>query len=117
MEIPKFQLYGENDPRIEEDIQPRLDFRQWSDLTTDERRIALLELRNSGWLGDYSKNIFRTINYLNHHFLKQCPGKNLHQIQPKVGYDNSNESQMTRAALEDFQQIFSLPHKLAQLLN
>lgn len=89
MKIPKFQLFGENDPRIEEEIQPCLEFRQLSDLGVDERKIVLRELSNHGWLDGYSTYILKAITYLNHEFLKQCPGKNLHKIKPVKNYRDS----------------------------
>lgn len=105
--IPKFKLYGENDLRIKEDIQPRLGLRKWSDLETSEKAIAFQELQNKGWIVAYSKEILETIEYLNYHFLRQCPGKKLHSTPREVdsrGYDNV--SKRMNAALLDFTNIF-----------
>lgn len=108
MKIPKFSLYGQGDSDIETQIQPVLSLRNWSDLSNDEKQIALKQIENSGWLNSYSREILRTIEYLNHTFLRQCPGKHLHAIKPE--HDNygshGNQSERTEAAVRDFQHIF-----------
>lgn len=107
MKIPKFLLYGQDDPQVEKTIQPHLAIRRWGDLTTTEKETALRELRNKGWLTDHSSNILETIEYLNHQFLRQCPGKTLHRTPPQRdyrGYDNS--LQRKEVAFSDFQNIF-----------
>lgn len=107
--LPKFRLYGEDDPRVEETIQPHLDLRSWSDLETEEKTIALQQLRNRGWIKEYSREILKTINYLNSEFLKLCPGKNLHKIVPEYGgvhLGSGNEYERINAAIADFEDIF-----------
>lgn len=108
MKIPKFLLYGQDNPSIEQSIQPSLDFRQWSDLSTTEKETALQEIINNGWLTEYSSEILVTIEYLNRVFLRQCPGKNLHRIKPESDYGRGygNSSERMKAALADFQHIF-----------
>lgn len=109
IKIPVFSLYGQKDSKIEEEIQPTLSFRQWSDLSSDEKEIAFQELKNNGWVEQYSEEILKTIIYLNFFFLRQCPGKNLHNIKPDNGYgerSNSNIYDRMKAALIDFQYIF-----------
>jgi len=109
IKLPKFLLYGQDDPRVEESIQPILTLRQWRDLSDDEKRIAYQQIKNNGWLNDYSSEILQTIEYLNNAFLRQCPGRHLHNIKPerdhyRGGYGNEHERQ--KAALLDFQHIF-----------
>jgi len=43
---------------------------------------------------------------LNDNFLRQCPGKNLHQIKPRGNYPDDNEYERKKAALSDFYHIF-----------
>lgn len=109
MKIPKFLLYGQNDPKIEANIQPFLSLRRWGGLSDAEKQVAFQELENSGLINSYSKEILQTIEYLNYMFLRQCPGKHLHAIKPerdhyRGGY--GNESERMRAAILDFQHIF-----------
>lgn len=108
MKLPKFTLFGENNQEIEAVLQPVLTLRGWSDLSSGEKQIAFQELTNSGWLKSYSDEALHTIEYLNHAFLRQCPGKHLHAIQPVHDAYNryGNESERREAALLDFQHIF-----------
>ena len=107
--LPEFALYGDGDSTVENKLQPALALRKWSDLFDHEKRTAFRELENNGWLDDYSREILATVSYLNHTFLRQCPGKNLHSIKPEAadsyrGFDNSSERM--KAALADFEHIF-----------
>ncbi len=109
MKLPKFLLYGENDPKVESNIQPQLALRNWVNLNDEEKQIAFQQLKNSGWVESYSREILQTIEYLNNAFLRQCPGKHLHAVQPQRdsyhgGY--GNESERMKAAITDFQHIF-----------
>ena len=109
MKIPKFLLYGEADPKVELNIQPQLALRNWVDLSDEEKQIAFQQLKNSGWVESYSTEILQTIEYLNNAFLRQCPGRHLHAVQPqrdhyRGGY--GNESERMKAAITDFQHIF-----------
>jgi hypothetical protein len=109
MQIPKFLLYGQDDPEIETSIQSSLAFRQWGNLSDSEKQIAFQQFENSGWIDSYSPEILQTIEYLNHEFLRQCPGKHLHAVTPqrdhyRGGY--GNESERMKAAILDFQHIF-----------
>jgi hypothetical protein len=108
MEIPRFRLFGEGDPEVEHAIQPKLELREWDELDDNEKNTALLYFRNNGWLGRFSREVLGTIEYLNKQFLRECPGKELHQIQPTRGYErlSTNETDRMDAALEDFAQIF-----------
>ena len=101
MKIPKFLLYGENDPKIESNIQPQLPLRKWGELSDEEKNIAFQELINKGWIDrQYLTKILETIEYLNSTFLRQCPGKHLHSISARVDFDSM------QAALIDFKHIF-----------
>lgn len=119
VKIPKFSLYGQNDPQIEEAIQPRLALRKWSDLKIDEKTIALKYFINKGWLDDHSKEILETIDYLNSVFLRQCPGERLHNIKPEYNYHHgtSNEYERMEAAFSDFQNIFLNEESEAMVLR
>lgn len=107
IDLPKFRLYGEDDSHIENELQPALTFRKWGELSTTDKQIALRELENNGWLDEYSSEILSTVTYLNHEYLRQCPGKHLHAIKPESDYHGyGNESERKKAALIDFQHIF-----------
>ncbi len=109
MKIPKFLLYGECDPKIESSIQPQLVLRNWGNLSNEEKQIAFQQIKNNGWIDLYSKEILQTIEYLNNVFLRQCPGRYLHALQPERDYHRGgygNESERVRAAIMDFQHIF-----------
>ena len=105
IEIPSFTIYGNGDPQIEGNIQPRLTLRGWDDLQAEDKKIALQELTNLRWVRDYSHEIIRTISFLNHCHLQLCPGKNLHNI---IGGNRgaADDSRGMAAALKDFQTIF-----------
>jgi hypothetical protein len=104
-DIPKFRLYGEADPKINQAIQPKLPLRRWSELSEEEKQTALREFVNKGWLEKYSHEIMRTIEQLNRDYLRQCPGK--HAIKPERDqYGRGNEYQLLDAAVDDFQDIF-----------
>ncbi|KKT15261.1 MAG: hypothetical protein UV94_C0001G0018 [Parcubacteria group bacterium GW2011_GWC1_43_30] len=108
MKLPKFLLYGQDNPSIEAQIQPALSLRNWGNLSKDEKEIAFIQLGNSGWLEEYSDEILRTITYLNHKFLRQLPGRHLHAIKPEHYTHGSygNESERKKAARMDFQHVF-----------
>ncbi|MCX6719286.1 MAG: hypothetical protein NTZ38_02845 [Candidatus Taylorbacteria bacterium] len=109
IKLPKYLLFGQDDPKTEAEIQPTLILRQWSDISTADKQIAFQELENNGWLEYYSGEILTTIEYLNHHFLRQCPGKHLHGIKPendRAGMRYNNDSERMKAALTDFEHIF-----------
>lgn len=120
-DLPKFRLYGDGDPKIEADLRPSLTLRKWSDLSDEEKKIALQELANNGWLEEYSPEMLNAIEYLNYVFLRQCPGKNLHNIKPTdpsyggVMRDNSYEKM--KAALLDFRNIFLYEKSNALILR
>lgn len=103
--IPKFRLFGENDSRVEESIQSRLEFRSWVDLSENEKSIAVQQLINRKWL-IASDEILETINYLNTAFLRTCPGTNLHSNPIILEYGQvSNGHVRKAAAAEDFKTI------------
>lgn len=108
IKLPKFQLFGQDDPKVNASIQPVLAFRNWAELSIEDKRIALQALDNADWLNSYSGEILQTINYLNHAFLRQCPGKHLHAIKPESDHRGGfgNQPKRMKASLMDFQQIF-----------
>jgi hypothetical protein len=109
LKVPKFLLYGQDDSNIEESIQSTIALRRWSELSDAEKQVAFQQLENSGWLDEYSSEILQTIEYLNNAFLRQCPGRHLHNIKPQNDYRSggySNEHDRKKAALLDFQHIF-----------
>ena len=59
MKIPKFLLYGEDDPKVESNIQPQLALRNWVNLSDEEKQIAFQQLKNSGWVESYSREILQ----------------------------------------------------------
>lgn len=107
MKLPKFIVYGKNDPVIEDKIQPKLEFRSWIDLSREEKEIALQQIKNSGWIDEYSENTLKTIADLNYHFLRECPGKRLHRTQPERDYRGmGSDFNLRKAAYADFQEVF-----------
>lgn len=98
--IPRFRVYGQDDPKVDEEIQPRLDLRKWSELEESEKKIAFREMENTGWAYNSSREILKAIEYINFFFLRQCPGKNLHERGQ--GY----EGERMHAAFLDFRNIF-----------
>ncbi len=108
IKLPKFQLFGQDNPKVSASIQPVLAFRNWVELSIEDKRIALQALDNADWLNSYSREILQTIYYLNHAFLRQCPGKHLHAIKPESDHRGGfgNESERMKASLMDFQHIF-----------
>lgn len=106
--IPKFRLYGKDDPHVEESIQPHLGLRGWNELGATDKKNAFQEIVNTGWFNEYSDEILEAIEHLNFHFLRQCPGKNLHGIKPDFDHQRMEHKDYHRikAALVDFQDIF-----------
>lgn len=117
LKVPKFILYGIGDSQVEENIQPHLNLRGWLDLSVEEKEIALQELINKGWIEDYSGEILGAIKHLNLHFLRKCPGKNLHHVKPRRDYRGiGNDSEQTEAAIQDFKHIFLHENKSEDLV-
>ncbi len=106
MKVPEFRLYGQDDPTVENEILPVLEFRNWSDLSDTEVKTAYQQLVNSGWVTEHSAEILQTIYYLNHKFLRICPGKNLHKVVPQRDHQgHGNDFDRRKAAAKDFYQI------------
>ncbi len=101
IEIPKFSIYGENDPAIQENIQKTLPWRSWDKLNIEEKQIALKQLENDRFVSFRGESILRTIYDLNHKYLRKLYGKNLHYMPP-----SSNHYDKIRLALDDFYHIF-----------
>src|SRR5688572_18715453 len=106
-DIPNFVLYGERDRETEEAIQPELALRNWSDLSKEEKAIALQQLYKLGWVTKYSRECLATIEYLNNAYLRQCPGKRLHKAPRRTEMTGSSEDFVTmEAARDDFADLF-----------
>jgi len=108
-DIPKFVLYGEGDPSITEAIQPPLALRKWSDLSKQEKRTALQELVNRGWIGTGNEACLLTIERLNFEFLRRRPGERVHKMPPpsgRFGLADVERTNRRQAAVEDFQDLF-----------
>ena len=68
--------------------------------------VALQQLENNGWIDKYSSEILFSIAYLNHEFLRLCPGKKLHAIKPERSvHGHSEDFERKAAAFTDFQNI------------
>ncbi len=105
--LPIFRLFGDGDAKTEAEIQPKLQLRDWIDLKSSEKEIAIKQLVNNGWLNEYSKELLTTISYMNHHFLRVLPGKRLHDVEPENSYDRYNQKEyiQMKAAYEDFKDV------------
>lgn len=104
-EIPEFSLYGEGESAIDELIQPTLALRSWSDIQMEERKIALQQVMNSGWM-EKQGEILGAIAHLNYTYLRLCPGKNLHKTPKKESHNGSGDFERRDAATKDFYRIF-----------
>lgn len=100
IKIPKFSIYGENNPEIQEKIQKTLPWRSWDELNDKEKQIALKQLENYGFLRNFRDNILKTIHLLNHKYFRKLPGENLHH---KMSYDIFQNKNL---AILDFCNIF-----------
>lgn len=93
--IPKFRIYGEGSKEIQEKISPKLELREWSQLTNDEKETAYKFF----WDPHFQHYAKHTINYLNAEYLSVIPGANLldaqHYRRDELG-----------AASKDFHKIF-----------
>lgn len=99
MEIPKFSLYGVNDPHFHKKIQQNLPWRTWDQVSVNEKKIALHQLGNKGLFSE-GQNTIDTITTLNNSFLRKLYGKNLHYCHPRSFHI------VQSAAEEDFFNIF-----------
>jgi len=103
--IPKFRLFGENDSRVEESIQSRLEFWSWVDLSENEKSIAVQQLINRKWL-TASDEILETINYLNTAFLRTCPGTNLHSNPIILEYGQVSNGHVRKLLQQKISRLF-----------
>src|SRR5262245_22241816 len=97
-EIPKFTLHGEGE---EQSIQPTLALRGWGALSKAEKEIALRQLENENWL-KRTQEVIQTIWLLNQEFLRVCPGKNLHNLEPDETVDAFSLHGKTRRLRSNF---------------
>lgn len=117
-DVPKFILFGDNDPEIQKSLQPTLKLREWSELKSSEKEIIYQQLVNDGWVRLGAGGIALTIEYLNHHYLMLCPGKYLHKCPPvRDRYGNMNVDDRQFAANKDFREILlSAPSALVLVM-
>jgi hypothetical protein len=108
--MPKFSLYGENNPELEDMIQPKLELRRWDALTFSEKMTAWREMNHGNWIQHHSEKVLETIEYLNYTFLRTLPGQKLHEtpksLRSRGGGYYSNKTNMISAARADFENIF-----------
>ena len=98
MKIPEFKIYDENNPEISEKIQKTLPLMNWNNLSYEEKKNALQQLKNHGYLEH--EDLVGTIISLNHRYLRELHGKKLH-------YESSSPvPNYQAAAVTDFCQIF-----------
>ncbi len=107
--IPKFLVYGEGNPEIEERIQPRLPIRNWDALDREEKKLMPSLLSQFFSISD--NNTIQTIAYLNHHFMRTSPGRELlKHLTPYDGelsdFDEWSHPYHLSAAEDDFRNIF-----------
>jgi len=93
--IPKFRIYGEGSKEIQEKINPKLELREWNQLTKDEKQTAYKFF----WNHHFQRPAQATIKYLNTEYLSVAPGANLLDA---VYYRRDELG----AASQDFQRIF-----------
>ena len=105
-EVPQFKVYGEDDPMFSERIQPRLDIRSWSELSTDEKNVIYENLSiNFFRYGTLNAGVVNLINKLNHKFTRIQPGINVHNVNVAEGHLASH-NHLYVAAHKDFYNIF-----------
>ena len=114
-DIPDFPLFGDNTSGFDESVQPTLDLRGWTDLSETERSTVIQELSNKGWMG-CSSEILHTVEYLNHKFLRLCPGKNLHETQPE-SREVFSDYRQREAAEKDFYAILNRSESEALIMR
>ncbi len=101
MEIPKFLLYGETDPKTQERIQKTLPWRSWDQVSEKGKEIAFQQLINENVFLYKSDLVENTIKRLNNKFLRKLYGKNLHYCMSEYLDDYQT------AAMGDFREIFT----------
>ncbi len=105
--ISTFTLFGEDDPDVQAVLRPDIGYRDWSDLSIEERTNAFKELihRNVFNLDDYA--LIETIEFLNHNYLSLCPGKNLHNTPRNDDFGSWNRKALVDSASKDFALILT----------
>lgn len=103
--IPEFSLYGEGTLAFDASIQPTLNLRSWSDVSNEDRTTALQQIINSGWMTS-QREVLGAIAYLNHTYLRLCPGRYLHKSPKTDDRHSSSDFERRQAATKDFYRIF-----------
>ncbi len=104
-DIPTFKLFGEDDPDVQAVLRPDIGYRDWHDLTVDEKSIALIELGHRTVFDSGDAVLVETILFLNQNYLAQCPGVNFHNVD-RSRFEGHNTQEMILAAYKDFEFIF-----------
>ncbi|MEP3475646.1 MAG: hypothetical protein ABJN57_05465 [Hyphomicrobiales bacterium] len=105
-DIPTFKLFGEDDPDFQSSLRPDIGYRDWSDLSIEERTNAFKELIHSNILNLDGDAVIETIKYLNYNYLSLCPGKNLHNTPRIDNRGRWNRGELKNSAYKDFTDIF-----------
>ncbi len=105
-DISTFKLFGEDDPDFQALLRPDIGYRDWSDLSIEERKNAFNELMHSNILNLDENAVIQTIEFLNYNYLSLCPGKNLHYTPRDYDYGGLNRDALKNSAYKDFTNIF-----------
>jgi len=92
-----FKIWGENNPKIEEDINPSLEWRSWDNLNKNEKDKIFRIFQKNGWFSD-DHNILSVIRY----FDREYPNLNLTENY----FLETTDYMLSRAAFKDFANIF-----------
>lgn len=103
-DIPKFKLFGEDDPDVQAVLRPDRGYRDWNDLNGEHKEIIFRELDRKNIFHPRGRELVRTIEYLNHEHLEICPGKYLHKIS-RGSNGRYDERAILLAAYNDFKYI------------
>jgi hypothetical protein len=100
-DLPKFSLYGADNPNFDKHVQPTFPLRSWDDLESTEKITILKKVKNSGWLDRSPRSeLINTIKHINHKFLVKCPGKST------FANDTRDDYNIFDFVVEDFKDIF-----------
>ena len=106
-DVPVFRPYSETNPSARDEIQPDYGLRDFDDVGLAERRTALQQLINRGWIDKFEKRSLSAINYLNNRYLRELPGKRVHALGPPKQHTHAGDDyERLEAAYKDFQDIF-----------
>ena len=101
--IPKFLVYGEDDPTFAERIQSTLPLQPWSNLTTEQKNNMFQSLLTSLWFEQNRRSVTSTLKQLNHRFRRNLPAKGISQFNISAPLESDSYFSI---AIEDFKTIF-----------